>query len=292
MAAATEASRYLRALARRAADAYLVHAAPRAILLTGSAAQGDSDFCSDVDLLAYYDRVPSHEAVGAAREAIGGAVFRSAEPWSERGFAERYDVHGVEVQVGHSQIAFWEQRMAQVLELHDPAADQNPIAGLLEGVPLHGDDVIGLWRARAAVDPEPLARRVVERHLRFFPLWCSPGYFAARDATLWIHQIRVESVQNVLAVLAALNRQYCSTARLKRMGAFVQTLAIAPDGLAGRLERLLETDALAAATELEALVGETVALVEAHLPEVDTAPVRRWLGRREQPWQPVPLETS
>jgi hypothetical protein len=75
MGAATKASRYLCAVARRAVDAYLVHTAPRAILLTGSAAQGDSDFYSDVDLLAYYDRVPSHEAVGAAREAIGGAVF-------------------------------------------------------------------------------------------------------------------------------------------------------------------------------------------------------------------------
>lgn len=44
----TPASEHLRTLARLAAEAYVTHAPPRAILLTGSAAQGVSDFASDV----------------------------------------------------------------------------------------------------------------------------------------------------------------------------------------------------------------------------------------------------
>jgi hypothetical protein len=262
---------------------------PRAILLTGSAAQGDGDFYSDVDLLDYYDRVPSQEAVRAEREAIGEVVFHSAEPWSEGGFAEKYAVHGVECQVGHSQIAFWEQHMARVLETHDPDADQNPIAGLLKGIALHGHDLVSLWQSRAAAYPDGLAKKMVERHLQFFPFWCSLEYFAARDATLWLHQILVESVQNLLAVHAGLNRQYCSTVKFKRMRAFVATLGLAPDDLAGRLERLFHADAPAAAIDLEALIGETVALVEAHMPEVDTTPARWWLGQRVHPWHPFPV---
>lgn len=47
----SEAMRRLRALARRVADAYDVTAGPRAILLTGSAAEGERAVVSDLDLV-------------------------------------------------------------------------------------------------------------------------------------------------------------------------------------------------------------------------------------------------
>jgi predicted nucleotidyltransferase len=40
------------------AAAYVVHTQPRAILLVGSAATGEVDGYSDVDLILYYDLVP------------------------------------------------------------------------------------------------------------------------------------------------------------------------------------------------------------------------------------------
>ncbi len=65
-----EASRYLQRLARRVAAAYVAHAKPRAILLTGSAAAGESDSYSDVDLIAYYDARPNDAQRAAAREHV------------------------------------------------------------------------------------------------------------------------------------------------------------------------------------------------------------------------------
>ena len=83
----------------------------------------------------------------------------------------------------------------------------------------------------------------------------------------------MEGCLNVLGVLAGLNRRYYSTFQFKRARAFEATLPLAmPDGRrasSGRSAPLREA-ARRLTGELEALVAETVALVEAHLPGVDT----------------------
>ena len=59
----TDAATLVRALARRLAGSYIAHAQPRVFLLVGSAAIGEADEYSDLDLLVYYDHVPPQEAV-------------------------------------------------------------------------------------------------------------------------------------------------------------------------------------------------------------------------------------
>ncbi len=68
------------------------------------------------------------------------------------------------------------------------------------------------------------------------------------------------------------------------MGRFINQLAIAPENLALRLESLFHLKATAAVCELEGLVQETIALVETHMPQVDTAFAKRKLSWRQQPW--------
>jgi len=276
-------------LARRLAAVYVAELAPRAILLTGSAAAGESDYYSDIDMMVYCDQRPSIEQKEAARERIVREI--GATPLEGRN-RDNFSFHGVECQVGHTTVALGERWLAQVLDEHDPNASQKIITGILQGIPLHGEALLRAWQARAAVYPEPLALVTVKRYLQFLPVWRGVDYFAARDGRLWFHQVVVESAQNVLGVLAGLNWQYYSTFQFKRMRQFVDTLALAPPDLADRIERTLAAanDRPAdAASEIETLVAETVALVETHMPEVDTSAIRRDLGARFQPWQPVPL---
>ncbi len=53
-----------------------------------------------------------------------------------------------------------------------------------------------------------------------------------------------------------------------------------------RLERLFQSERQTALIELEALVAETVTLVETYMPTIDTTKAKRRLGWRQQPWQP------
>jgi hypothetical protein len=281
----TEASRYLVALATWLAAGYVAHMEPSAILLAGSAAVGISDFFSDLDLIVYHDQLPSPDHLAAARASLQATDIRISSDQETDSCLEEYTVQGVACQVAHLTIAAWERDMASVLEAFEPATIiEKALSSLLDGVALHGHDLIARWQAQAAVYPEDLARATVVRHLRFFPLWFVAERWQTRDATIFYHQMLVEASLNLLAVLAGLNHLYFSSFQFKRLHQFAGKMRLAPERLADRLDAAFALDPVEAGIEMERLVDETITLVEAHMPEVNTAPDRRHLGRRHQPW--------
>jgi hypothetical protein len=284
-----EASRYLLRLAKRIVRVYSEMPPARAAIVTGSVAEGKSDFYSDIDLITYYDELPSEEALHTARIDNGGSErVWVVEDRPAGGVMEAYTVDGVECQVAHSTVAAWERDMASVLEGLDVASPiQKALSGTLTCIPLFGEALINIWRARARDYPDALAKAMVEKHLQFFPVWGIQGRMGTRDATLWLRQSVIESAQNILGVLAGLNRVYFSTFQFKRMRAFVAELRIAPAGLAARIEDLCRASPDKAAVALEALVGETLALVNLHMPQVDTSKAGRRIGWRQQPWTTI-----
>jgi hypothetical protein len=216
-----------------------------------------------------------HDLGDPPSEALGG-------PPTDDGFNESWRIEGVECQVAFRTVARHERDMATILERHDPATPlHKAMSGLLEGVALRGVDRIAAWKRRAEAYPDGLVRAVVEHHLRFFPLWYVGTRLARSDALLWHHQARVEALQNVLGVLAGLNRLYYSTFQFKRMRRFIAQMRYAPEALADRVELVLTTDPARAGVELESLVRETIALVDARMPEVSTEQARRYLDRRQ-----------
>jgi hypothetical protein len=284
-----DASAYLHSLARRVIAPYAEHPRIRAIILTGSAADDTADLHSDLDLIAYYDELPSDEELAAARQRNQGENF--AWLFNERDdgtIAEAYDVRDVQCQVMHNTIPAWEAQMSSVLAQHEVGTPlHKAMSGIQKSIPLYGAELIQSWKDRVNAFPEPLARATVEHHLRFFPLWGLQSYMDRRDAVLWRYQALLEAAQNILGVLAGLNRLYYTTFQFKRMRLFTKQLAIAPRDLETRLEQLFEAEPQVAAAELERLVGELVALVEQHMPDVDTSSVRKRLGWRRPQWQIV-----
>lgn len=282
----TEASAHLLDMAKRIVHVYVAHPSARAAMVTGSVAEGESDYFSDIDMTVYYDQLPDEQYLHAAREKNGGGE----RTWligdrSEGGIAEAYQVDGVECQIGHVTIGAWERDIATVLEkLEVTSPLQKALSGTLICVPLHGAPLIQKWKQRAAMYPETLAQAMVKHYLRFFPLWGMDGRMRSRDATLWLHQSLNESAYNILGVLAGLNRLYFSTFQFKRMHKFIDQMQIAPPDLGPRLEHLFAVAPAVAAPELEVLVRETVALVHTHMPQIDTSTVAGRLGWRQQPW--------
>ena len=271
---------YLQELARRVTTAYVAAAGTRAALLAGSAASGDADYYSDVDLILYYDELPSEEALAAARASLGvRELDRTAR--EEHAVLEFFRVDGVECQLAHLLTTRVEARAANlVAEIEADEQMLKVVSGLFEGLPLHGADVIESWRA-AIVYSDELQRAQIERHWQFFPLWYFDERIATRDALLWRQEILVEAAFSLLAVLAALNRVWFSRFEVKRMRKLVSRLKLAPPRFADRVEQMLRGDV----GELEALVEETRDLVSEHVPGVHL-PLREPLHSREQPWHP------
>jgi hypothetical protein len=242
-------------------------------------------------MIVYYDdALPTDEQLEAARKQIGARDFQEAYPRSEgRTCGETYRVQGVECQVGHKVIADLEERTVSLLDGRDPTSlGIKAIMGLQSGIPLHGSDLIYAWQARINEFSDQLARGMVEHYLRqLFPLWYVAEAMARRDCAAWLHQMLAETALNVLGILAGLNRQYFVPFQFKRTRHFVDSLAIAPDDLANRLDRLFMMDVAAGISEIERLVRETIALVNAHMPEANTSVMRYPPGQRQQPWQPI-----
>ena len=104
-----EASQYLLTLAKRNAQAYTSLPGIKAIMLTESAAEGISDFYSDIDMILYYNELPSEEALLAACRQNQGIDRRLLGDRSEGALIDMYQVHGVECQCVHTTIAAWER---------------------------------------------------------------------------------------------------------------------------------------------------------------------------------------
>jgi hypothetical protein len=277
-----EATEHVRALARRVVSAALELGPLRAALLAGSGARGDADFFSDVDLLLYVDELPPDDRLERLREAVGG----TQPVWLSPSRLVQFDVGGVALQVGYTTAARMDEELDTALVRLEEvigSPNQKMLSGLLEGLPLHGEDVIAAWRARAADYPEALRRASIEHYWRFFPLWYYGDAIRLRDGELWRLDMLLDGAFNLLGVLAALSRVYYARFELKRLRQLVAKLDHAPPRLADRLEALFRLPAEEAADELGRLVVETRELVRRELPDIEL-PLRRPPGEHIRPW--------
>jgi Nucleotidyltransferase domain len=258
----------------------------RAALLVGSAACGDADPFSDLDLIAYVDELPDQSLLTEIRESVGGTAPFAREG-TEHFRSEEFDLDGIRTELSFLTVARVESHLERVLtsidEFDSPL--QKVLSGLLDGLPLYGEDLVEKWRTRVREYPDALRSKMIERHWKFEPLWYFDEAIARRDAELWRLDILLDAAFDLLAVLAALNRLYFARFELKRTRAFVARMAVAPPRLVDRLEALVRLEPSAAAAELERLVEETRELVLRDLPGLDLQ-MRFPPGTRQRPWSP------
>lgn len=284
----TPESEYLIQLAEQMTAPYAALPTLKAAMITGSAAKGLADCYSDIDMTMYYaDELPDEATLTKIRTGLGG----SDRHWligdrAEGGFAEAYGLHGIEVQIGHTLIDKWEETIAFVHRAEDvDTTAQKALEGTLACKALVGAALIDRWKAQIAAYPPELGRAMVAQNLNFFAVWGLEPHFRTRDATIWYHQILVETAHKLLGILAGLNQLYFTTFQFKRQHRFIAQMTIKPSRFAERLDRLFTAELAPALTELEALVSETIALVETHMPDVDTHAAKARRGWRQQPWQ-------
>ena len=274
------------ALARAVAPAYVADAAVAAVLVGGSVARGHADRWSDLELGVCWTAAATEAARAAAAEAAGATkrrVFPNAG--ATVAWEEEYRVGGVKVDIGHLTVAEAERIIGDVTVRGDPAlAKQAFVAAVRDGVPLHGDALLTGWRARVATYPDALARAMVAEHLGFGP-HCWLEMLAERDDLLALYGLLCRAERSVLGVLLGHNHVYPASAELKWADRVAGSLTVAPPHLAGRLKRVFRAEPREGVEEAARLIEETVALVEAHLPTIDTSAVRARLAtpRGDQP---------
>jgi predicted nucleotidyltransferase len=294
----SEQSRWRVELGRRVGAAYLRDPGVAAVLIAGSASRGEADRDSDVELMVAWAEPPTEAQRRLIVEPLA-ADHRLLdydddwECWQEDLFigrsAEDAPSSGVLIEVVGQLVPVIGRRLDDVVERFEPNLDkQSTIHALLNGIPLHGEELIGSWRTKAEPYPRGLTLAMVNRYAQidYFADW--ERFLARGQNLLLIHERFTQIERQLLLVLQALNGVYHY--KFKWLERVVGELAVAPRELGERLRTVLTSDVPTGAEALTQLVEEVYDLVEERLPEVDVVRLRSIFRWRRQPWDAPPPE--
>jgi hypothetical protein len=253
-----------RRLQRHAGDQRLL-----AALITGSVADDHADDNSDVDfLLTWSEPIAEHEfqAICDAAVASGGGVYGGTP---EEGFAVYEYIDGIRIDVGYDPKSENEKIINGLLSGESTDLSHQLIAsGILKAIPVFGDSLIGEWKRRLLQYPEALREKMIVTYLRFTVRWVIEKMMAERGEPLWFYERVMADVNNMTAVLCALNRVY-HPGKWKGMVESMAKLPIQPPNFMPRVLSLFKLPLPNASTELESLVADVYGLVEQHMPHID-----------------------
>jgi hypothetical protein len=275
----TDAAAKLRQVAAQGAARFADHPKVAAMLLTGSVATGDVDGASDVDLILYLHESftrDEYETEVAAAKASGGELHFGDH---EQGFAVWHFIGGRKVDFGIGLKTQTGEIIDALLVKHDPNPTFQLVArGILAGEALKDDGTIEGWKQRLSDYPAKLGEATVKACLRFMPAWVMLEMGARRDDAFLVYESALPAASNLCGVLAALNRRY-HPGKAKRLDKFAAELALAPRDFAARLRSVFGGALVPAVQTLDALIQETLDLVDTHMPGVSTADCRARYAR-------------
>ena len=243
-------------------------------VLGGSVAQGVADRWSDIDTIVYWDEI-DRDWLETPRAAEGGNRFTWREHYPGNACLEQYRFGSVKADVAHVRLGWLDELIEGTLsgESFDTTS-LDVLRGVQEAVVLFGEERYEPIRALVLDYPDALRRAMVETHLRFTPSWIYDGMGRERGDLVVFYEYVLATMRNVVGVLAGLNGVYVAPDKLKRVGAVVSRMELAPPDAAARLEALLDLPREQVRAELDDLVGRTIDLVDEHLADVDTVKAR------------------
>ncbi len=255
-----------------------------AVIVGGSVARGTADRFPDLELGIFWTGEPRGERCAALAAEAGATGRRTYPPApSSHWWEEDFTHEGLKVDLLHATVADTERLLADVTVRFDTKPTKLVITGVLRcAIPLAGNSLVEHWR-HAATYPDGLAAAVVRAHLGFGPTSYLRMLAERRDVLL-LYDLFGRAVQMLVAILCGLNRVYPPATDLKWTRWVADQFIVAPAHVLDRCERLFHDDPVDAVAELHALIQETLALVEAHLPDVDTSPIRARIDRRRHIW--------
>jgi hypothetical protein len=283
-------SRWRRQFARYVADQYAVESLVAGVMISGSAARGHADRFSDAEVGVFWREPPEqelrqrvmHRIIADGKRAF---AFESAEQlYSEDYFVGRAEPQversGLLVEVSGYCVGHINRVIDAVLVQADPdPLKQNLISGILHGIPVKGEDILGEWQRRCIVYPDSLADAVVRHYGKIDHFWRWRMWLERENRMMFDHHI-VDVQQRLLHLLLAVNRVYYFG--FKWLPRLFSRLEYAPKDFPQRFGHVNVASPEQAAESLRELVEETYDLIELRMPE---SPVQlfRQVFRWERP---------
>ncbi|HYN88418.1 MAG TPA: nucleotidyltransferase domain-containing protein [Ardenticatenaceae bacterium] len=247
------------------------------VMVGGSVSRGCADDYSDLEIGVFWSTAPLPDERTSAIERLGGELWTFDRAAGNEHYGLKELVIDGNVYQGtamistqHMTVAEVDACLSAVLDRYDTSMSKQVLLSAIQhAIPLYGAPLLHEWQTRVAHYPDELAIKMVQENLWFGP-WFWPEAYSARDDILVLYQHFIWAEQCILKVLAGLNRVYYPSSEHKWMDQFIAGLQVAPRNCSSRMKQVFGKVPLEGWSQLKELLYETVALVEEHLPDVNT----------------------
>lgn len=262
-------------LARDISESYTMWDETLAVTLGGSVAREIADDSSDIDIFVFCTSLPSEQQRTDAVNVVNGKGWKRHDQMQEWGIVrDCFHLNGARIDIGYFLEITAQNLIDDVLVRYDTMPiKQGFLGGLLDAVPLHGQDVIKHWQDQVREYPDGLRLAVIQAHLWMDPLWIPEIYSNKRGDFLMLQDAMVKTSMNVLGMLSGLNRIY-QTAEWKRIQVQISKMEYAPINLFERLADVFHIPNQKRVASLTSIVEETFSLIETHMPELNVGAAR------------------
>jgi hypothetical protein len=262
-----------RAVARRVADAHReIDDGSLVAFIFGPLSDAYDRLHADIDVAVVFQALPPEETLlDACMRAGASEWFRRAR--GEGRLVVACHTDGIEAQVRYFDHAALTREIDASLADGDDALHHFGDS-ILKAEPLAGHAELARLQARLTRLPPQLARAMVKRLLATPTPWRAISQLRDRDAALWCRELQVDACYRLCGVHAALSQRYFTRFQVTRRNRQAPKFENAPEGLAERIERLMEAPPRAAFAQLYALEGEVLAQVAREMPQIDLAAVK------------------
>lgn len=250
------------------------------IAVLGSVARGYSDAYSDLELMLLWKEAPSPEQQAALVRLLQ-AEYR--HPAFDPGYHSAFRIQGIPVDFWHTTRDQEQVFIHAVLDdLSLDLVANNRVETILSCIPLVGMDQAAAWKSHIKAYPRDLALRFIQTYLPHFHLR-HLTFAALRDnPTAYYHTL--SDVQcSLFLVLLALNASYFPT--FKWMYPAMRQMVHTPPQIAPRLHAMFDEPPIHAVDHLRAVLAETLDLVEATYPQIDTVQARYGLEQEARAYR-------
>ena len=246
----------------------------QAIMLAGSASRGHADSYSDIEIGVFWSEPPTEQDRMNPIERTGG-VFSGLDSYDPRDYTwiEEWGLGGVKMDIRNMTLDGLETIMREVLEQGKTAElKQTALSAIQHSIPLYNQPLIEQWKTRAAVYPDLLARAMVQENFRL-DSWCWwVELFNHRGDIPLAYAAFGEITRRMLAILMGLNRIYHPG--FKWMHRLINEMVVKPDHLEKKIRQSFQTEPQTALAILRDLMLEIYDLIDAHMPNIETAEAR------------------
>jgi hypothetical protein len=255
----------------------------RMVLITGSVARGLSDDNSDVDIYLYWHE--PNVALLSDRQRFDpiGMHPEFGVPTATGWFTKlRFDDHYVDVE---------SVDVALLADAADALGSNGPppgwvvkvASGLRDAIAVHGDRDLGTWQRRLTYRDDTASAEASARAARLLsPTALFDLTFARGDALSFSARLS-QVLLDAVAMLGAVNRRFIPTEEPKWIPWHLSQLTHCPDNVNERLHAAITRPSIDTMADLDALLEETLDLVDMYVPGTSTKSARYALRLRPRP---------